>query len=129
MHVLSSMHLQIILVDPLPLPFPLSPVISASSTQAIDRVHRIGQEHPVLVYRLISDHVIEEDLFASGRWKLAVVERVVASTSIASRSLPATSIVSVVASAAVDTAAPAGGGATVTTTASTMPSADASMNE
>ncbi len=36
----------------------------AAENQAIDRTHRIGQEHPVVVYRLIASDTIEEKVLA-----------------------------------------------------------------
>ena len=41
----------------------------AAETQAIDRTHRIGQDKPVTVYRLVSEDTIEEKVVALQRRK------------------------------------------------------------
>jgi superfamily II DNA or RNA helicase len=49
----------------------------ATEAQAIDRVHRIGQEHPVHVYRLVSQGTIEEKVVALQERKRDLFDRVV----------------------------------------------------
>jgi len=41
----------------------------ATEAQAIDRTHRIGQSHPVMVYRLVARDTIEEKVIALARRK------------------------------------------------------------
>jgi superfamily II DNA or RNA helicase len=49
----------------------------AAEAQAIDRVHRIGQDKPVMVYRLVSTGTIEEKVLALQERKRDLFERVV----------------------------------------------------
>ncbi|MGN6412678.1 DEAD/DEAH box helicase [Flexivirga sp.] len=49
----------------------------ATEAQAIDRVHRIGQDRPVMVYRLVSAGTIEEKVVALQERKRALFEKVV----------------------------------------------------
>ena len=49
----------------------------AAEAQAIDRVHRIGQDKPVMVYRLVTAHTIEEKVVALQERKRQLFERVV----------------------------------------------------
>lgn len=45
--------------------------------QAVDRAHRIGQDKPVMVYRLVSEGTIEEKVMALKEKKAVLFERVV----------------------------------------------------
>ena len=47
----------------------------AVEDQAADRAHRIGQERPVLVYRLVAKDTVEERILALQAKKRALVER------------------------------------------------------
>lgn len=49
----------------------------AAEAQAIDRAHRIGQDKPVMVYRLVSTGTIEEKVVALQERKRDLFERVV----------------------------------------------------
>lgn len=49
----------------------------ATEAQAIDRAHRIGQDKPVMVYRLVSASTIEEKVVALQERKRELFERVV----------------------------------------------------
>ena len=49
----------------------------AAESQAIDRAHRIGQDKPVMVYRLVSTGTIEEKVVALQERKRDLVARVV----------------------------------------------------
>ena len=49
----------------------------AAETQAIDRTHRIGQDKPVMVYRLVSEDTIEEKVVALQERKRDLFSRVV----------------------------------------------------
>lgn len=49
----------------------------AAESQAIDRAHRIGQDKPVMVYRLVSTGTIEEKVVALQDRKRDLFERVV----------------------------------------------------
>jgi SNF2 family DNA or RNA helicase len=49
----------------------------ASESQAIDRAHRIGQEKPVMVYRLVAAGTIEEKVMALKERKARLVDAVV----------------------------------------------------
>ncbi|MGO1166348.1 MAG: DEAD/DEAH box helicase [Janibacter sp.] len=49
----------------------------AAEAQAIDRAHRIGQDKPVMVYRLVSTGTIEEKVLALQERKRDLFERVV----------------------------------------------------
>jgi SNF2 family DNA or RNA helicase len=48
----------------------------AAEQQAVDRAHRIGQDRPVLVYRLIAEGTIEEKVVALQARKAALVDAV-----------------------------------------------------
>ena len=48
----------------------------ASENQAIDRAHRIGQDKPVMVYRLVSADTIEEKVMELKQRKAALFDRV-----------------------------------------------------
>ena len=49
----------------------------AVEAQAVDRVHRIGQTRPVMVYRLVSRDTIEEKVVALKERKAALFSQVV----------------------------------------------------
>ena len=49
----------------------------AAEAQAIDRAHRIGQDKPVLVYRLVSADSIEDKVLALQDRKRALADRLV----------------------------------------------------
>ena len=49
----------------------------AAEAQAVDRTHRIGQEHPVMVYRMVSRDTIEEKVVALQERKRDLFTRVV----------------------------------------------------
>jgi SNF2 family DNA or RNA helicase len=49
----------------------------AAENQAIDRTHRIGQDSPVMVYRLVSEDTIEEKVVALQQRKRDLFSRVV----------------------------------------------------
>mmetsp|Transcript_15064 Transcript_15064/g.17048 ORF Transcript_15064/g.17048 Transcript_15064/m.17048 type:complete len:202 (+) Transcript_15064:138-743(+) len=44
--------------------------------QAMDRVHRLGQKHPVTVYRIVTRRTIEEKLLGTQRFKLKVASSI-----------------------------------------------------
>ncbi len=46
--------------------------ILENDRQAEDRCHRIGQEKPVMVYRLICEHTVEEYILQRAKEKLAL---------------------------------------------------------
>ncbi len=48
----------------------------AAEQQAVDRAHRIGQDRPVMVYRLIAEGTIEEKVVALQARKAALVDAV-----------------------------------------------------
>lgn len=48
----------------------------AAEQQAVDRAHRIGQDRPVMVYRLIAEDTIEEKVVALQARKAALVDAV-----------------------------------------------------
>lgn len=50
--------------------------------QAVDRTHRIGQERPVMVYRLVASDTIEEKVMALKEKKAELFDRVVEGTSV-----------------------------------------------
>ncbi|OJX96973.1 MAG: hypothetical protein BGO96_02610 [Micrococcales bacterium 73-15] len=52
----------------------------AAEAQAVDRAHRIGQERPVMVYRLVSSDTIEERVMALQEAKRALVAGVLDET-------------------------------------------------
>jgi SNF2 family DNA or RNA helicase len=49
----------------------------AVEAQAVDRAHRIGQQRPVMVYRLVSSQTIEEKVMALKARKAALFSQVV----------------------------------------------------
>ncbi|MBE9521256.1 MAG: DEAD/DEAH box helicase, partial [Proteobacteria bacterium] len=57
----------------------------AVEDQASDRVHRIGQKHPVTIYRLIIKHTIEEKIVNLHREKRDLANSLLADTDISSR--------------------------------------------
>ena len=63
----------------------------AVEDQATDRAHRIGQDKPVTVYRLIARNTVEEKILALHGTKRALVAGVLAGTDAAARLLDARS--------------------------------------
>jgi SNF2 family DNA or RNA helicase len=57
----------------------------AVEDQASDRAHRIGQVHPVTIYRLITKHTIEEKIVRLHREKRDLANSLLAETEISSR--------------------------------------------
>ncbi|MBL9188065.1 MAG: DEAD/DEAH box helicase [Opitutaceae bacterium] len=55
----------------------------AAEAQAIDRTHRIGQTEPVVAYRLLAEHTVEEKIRAMQRDKAALAAAVVQEESLA----------------------------------------------
>ncbi len=53
----------------------------AAETQAIDRTHRIGQDKPVNVYRLVAADTIEEKVVALQERKRDLFDQVVGTAS------------------------------------------------
>lgn len=49
----------------------------ATDLQAMDRVHRLGQRHPVMIYRLLTDATVEARLEQLQHFKQDVASRVV----------------------------------------------------
>ena len=49
----------------------------AVEAQAVDRTHRIGQQRPVIVYRLVATDTIEEKVMALKARKAALFAQVV----------------------------------------------------
>ncbi len=66
----------------------------ATEAQAIDRVHRIGQERPVTVYRLVSEGTIEDKVVALQERKRALFDSVLDSGSAAGAPISAADIAS-----------------------------------
>ncbi len=64
----------------------------AAETQAIDRTHRIGQRHPVFVYRMISTGTIEEKVLALQQRKARLFRAVMDDEDLFARSLTAEDI-------------------------------------
>ncbi len=56
----------------------------AAEAQAIDRTHRIGQTQPVVAYRLLAEHTVEEKIRLLQREKAALAAAVVQEESLAS---------------------------------------------
>ncbi len=57
----------------------------AVEDQATDRAHRIGQDKPVMVYRLIAQHTIEDEILRLHETKRDLVEGVMAGTQAAAK--------------------------------------------
>jgi superfamily II DNA or RNA helicase len=55
----------------------------AAEAQAIDRTHRIGQTQPVVAYRLLAEHTVEEKIRALQKEKAALAAAVVQEDSLA----------------------------------------------
>ena len=51
-------------------------VISGDNCSATDRAHRIGQDKPVFVYRLIAENTLEEKILLMQTRKKAIAESV-----------------------------------------------------
>ena len=50
--------------------------VEVAEQQAIDRVHRIGQEMPVTAWRIIAAHTIDSKIAALGDWRGETLGRV-----------------------------------------------------
>jgi SNF2 family DNA or RNA helicase len=61
----------------------------AVEAQAVDRAHRIGQQRPVMVYRLVARNTIEEKVMELKARKAALFARVVDGDGAASAALDA----------------------------------------
>src|SRR5215217_4209606 len=57
--------------------------LPAVEAQAADRAHRIGQERPVMVYRLVSQGTVEEKILGLQEQKRALFEAALGETSTA----------------------------------------------
>jgi superfamily II DNA or RNA helicase len=64
----------------------------ASENQAIDRTHRIGQVHPVNVYRLVASNTIEQKVMQLKEHKAALFDAVLDDDELFSRALTADDI-------------------------------------
>src|SRR6185436_1094610 len=61
----------------------------AVEAQAVDRAHRIGQDKPVLVYRLVATDTVEEKVMALKARKAALFAQVVDGDALTGRALDA----------------------------------------
>ena len=64
----------------------------ATEAQAVDRAHRIGQERPVMVYRLISANTIEDKVVALQDRKRALFSQVMDDGALMSTALTASDL-------------------------------------
>lgn len=64
----------------------------AAEAQAVDRTHRIGQQNPVMVYRMISSGTIEEKVLALQERKARLFTAVMDDEEIFAQSLTADDI-------------------------------------
>jgi superfamily II DNA or RNA helicase len=69
----------------------------AAEAQAIDRAHRIGQDRPVTVYRMVAKDTIEEKVMALKESKARLFDAVMAQDATAGRALSAADIRSLIA--------------------------------
>jgi SNF2 family DNA or RNA helicase len=64
----------------------------ATEAQAVDRAHRIGQDRPVMVYRLVAKGTIEDKVMALKARKAALFSSVMADGGVGSAGLTARDI-------------------------------------
>ena len=57
----------------------------AVESQASDRAHRIGQDRPVTVYRIVARNTIEEKIVALHEWKRDLADGLLADSDTAAR--------------------------------------------
>jgi SNF2 family DNA or RNA helicase len=61
----------------------------AVEDQASDRAHRMGQQRPVTIYRLVARHTIEEGIVDLHRHKRDLADSLLEGTDVAARLSPA----------------------------------------
>lgn len=59
----------------------------AVEDQATDRVHRIGQDKPVMVYRLVVEHTVEQSMVELGQEKRKIAEQAIGRDSVVGKKL------------------------------------------